>query len=66
MSDTMCGHNVFGSWVGGHRCPLMPRRVWFGPVMVGRIDRTPFAHDGECGWAIGVAGLFVAWTGWAR
>jgi len=63
---TMCGcaDEVFDTWVGAHRCPSMPRRVWFGPVMVGRIDQTPFAHDGECGWAVGRWGLFVAWTGW--
>jgi len=60
----MCDHDVFDTRSGTHRCPLMPRRIWFGPIMIGRIDQTPFAHDGECGWAVGVAGVFVAWTGW--
>lgn len=65
-ADSMCGcsDGVFDTWVGTHRCPDMPRRFWVGPIMVGRIDRTPFAHYGECGWAVGGAGLFAAWTGW--
>jgi len=64
IPDTMCDHDVFDSWIGTHRCQAMPWRMWLGPVMVGRIDGTPFAHDGECGWAVGAAGLFAAWTGW--
>jgi hypothetical protein len=63
-TDSMCGHALDSSWIGGHHCPDMPWRVWLGPIMIGRIDRTPFAHYGECGWTIGVAGLFVSWTGW--
>jgi hypothetical protein len=67
-TDSMCGctDEVFDSWVGTHRCPDMPRRIWLDPIMVGRIDGTPFAHYGECGWTIGVAGLFVAWMGWTQ
>lgn len=63
---SMCGHadDKFDTWVGAHHCPAMPRRVWFGPVIAGRIDGTPFAHYGECGWTVAIAGLFVAWAGW--
>ena len=60
----MCDHAVFDTQVGTHRCQIMPRRMWLGPIMVGRISGPVFAHYGECGWAVGGAGLFVAWTGW--